>query len=142
MALTLNSLLSLSIIISKWTSPIPEIKVCAVSLSTATLKVGSSSLNLFIPLANWSWSPLETGSIETETTGSGNSIDSKTTSPFSDNVCPVWVFFKPITATISPALTSWSSSLLLACICKILEIRSFLPVLELIQKEPFFKDPE
>ena len=92
----------------------PDITVWPVSLSTFTLKVGSSSLSLFIPLASWSWSPFETGSIETETTGSGNSIDSKVTSPFSDKVCPVLTSFRPITATISPA----------------------------IQNEPFFKEPE
>ena len=142
LAFTLNSLFKRSIIISRWTSPIPEITVWPVSLSTFTLKVGSSSLNLFIPFANWSWSPLETGSIDTETTGSGNSMDSKVTSPFSDKVCPVLTSFNPITATISPALASSNSSLLLACIWRILETLCFSPVFESIQKEPFFKEPE
>ena len=59
-------------------------------------------------------------------TGSGKDIFSKIIGFFkSHKVSPVVTSFKPITAAISPALTSEISSLLLACICNILPTLSF-----------------
>ena len=48
----------------------------------------------------------------------------------SHNVSPVVTSFKPTNATISPALASLISSLLLACMSNILPILSFFPEVE------------
>ena len=98
-----------------------------VSSSLLTVNVGSSSASLDKALANFSSSAFDFGSIATEITGSGNSIDSKITGfASSQSVSPVPVFFKPTTAAISPALTSLISSLLFECILTIREILSLL----------------
>ena len=62
--------------ISRWSSPMPEIRVWAVSSSVRTRKVGSSSESRWSPVDSLSWSAFVFGSIATEITGSGNSIDS------------------------------------------------------------------
>ena len=62
--------------ISRCSSPIPEMSVCPVSSSVRTRKVGSSSASRWRPAPSLSWSPFVFGSIATEITGSGNVIDS------------------------------------------------------------------
>ena len=64
-----------------------------------------------------SWSPLVRGSIATLMTGAGNVIDSRITClAWSHRVSPVVVSFRPITATICPAIADGRSSRLFACI--------------------------
>jgi hypothetical protein len=58
------------------------------------------------------------GSMATEMTGSGKLIDSSTIGASEPaSVSPVVVCFRPMTAQMSPALTSLMSSRELACIC-------------------------
>ena len=64
--------------ISRCSSPMPEMSVCPVSSSAATRKVGSSSARRARPAESLSWSPFVFGSIATEITGSGKVIDSST----------------------------------------------------------------
>ena len=91
--------------------------VCPVSSSVLTWKVGSSSASRWIAMPSLSWSPLVLGSIATLMTGAGNVIDSRITGlARSHSVSPVEVSFRPITATICPAMADGRSSRLLACI--------------------------
>ena len=128
----MNSLNNLSTIISKCNSPIPDIIVCPVSSSVLTLKVGSSSANFWSAIPIFSWAAFDLGSIATDITGSGNSIDSSIIGwAGSHKVSPVVVSFNPTAAAISPAYTSVISSLVLACIWRIRPILSLLPLVEL-----------
>ena len=143
LASTLNSLTIRSVSISKCSSPIPDITVCPVSSSYWTRKVGSSSDNLTKASDNLSWSALAFGSIATETTGSGNSIFSRSMGfSRSQNVSPVEVSFKPTAAAISPANTSSTSSLWSACILTIRPNLSRSPVTVLRTLEPDLALPE
>ena len=91
--------------------------VCPDSSSDVTLNDGSSLANLPKASPIFSWSALVFGSTAISITGSGNSIgSSKTGLSSSAKVWPVIVYFKPASATISPALASLISSLELACI--------------------------
>ncbi len=132
LASTLNSLLSLSTIISRWSSPIPEIMVWPVSSSYLTLNDGSSAASLLSEIPSFSWSDLVFGSMAIDITGSGNLRLSSMILFFSShNVSPVAVLFSPTAAAISPATTSVTSSLLLACILSSLPILSLLSLDEL-----------
>ncbi len=120
----------------------PEIKVCPVSSSDLTLNVGSSSDNFIKASPNLSWSALVLGSIAIWITGSGNTIFSnKTLSSSVQRVSPVFVFFNPTIAAISPALISSKSSLLSACIKRILPTLSFLSETALYIYDPAFNFP-
>ena len=95
----------------------PAMIVCPVSSSVRTWKVGSSSASRWMAVPSLSWSPLVRGSIATLITGAGNVIDSRITGlAGSLSVSPVVVSFRPITATIWPAIAVGRSSRLLACI--------------------------
>ena len=90
--------------ISRCSSPMPEMIVWPVSSSVRTRKVGSSSVSRCRPAPSLSWSPFVFGSIATEITGSGNSIVSSRIGAVSiASVSPVDVFFRPTMAAISPA---------------------------------------
>ena len=143
LASTLNSLFILSTMISRCSSPIPFIIVCPDSSSDVTLNEGSSFANLPNASPIFSWSALVFGSTAISMTGSGNSIGSKRT-PFSlsHNVCPVIVFLRPASATISPALASFISSLELACINSILPTLSSFSFDELYTAVPVLIVPE
>ena len=104
----------------------PEIIVWPDSSSVFTLNDGSSFANFWRPMPIFDSSSVDFGSTATDITGAGNSIFSRVITLFkSDNVSPVVTFFKPTAAAISPALTSFISSLVFECICKILPILSF-----------------
>ncbi len=82
----------------------PDMMVWPVSSSTVTLKVGSSWASLARACESFSWSALVLGSIATDITGAGNTIDSKSTGALrSQRVSPVRVFLRPTAATMSPA---------------------------------------
>ena len=88
---------------SRWSSPIPEITVCPVSSSNFTTNVGSSSASLARPVPSLSWSAFVFGSTATEMTGVGKLMDSRTTWwSGSQIVSPVVACFRPTTATMSP----------------------------------------
>ena len=115
----------------------PEMSVCPVSSSVRTRKVGSSSVSRWRPAPSLSWSPFVFGSIATEITGSGNSIDSRRIGAVSmASVSPVEVFLSPTMAAISPAPMSSRSSRELACIWRMRPIRSVLPVVTLRTRSP------
>ena len=114
--------------ISRCSSPIPEILVWPVSLSVSTLKVGSSCMSLARPLPSFSWSLFVFGSTASAMTGAGNWIDSRTTGcSGSQIVSPVVTLRRPTAAAMSPAQTSLISSRLLACIFRRRPMRSFWP---------------
>jgi hypothetical protein len=76
----------------------------------------------------FSWSALVLGSTACEITGSGNTIFSSVTmDDGSHSVSPVVTSFRPTQAAMSPAGSRRLSSRLLACICTIRPMRSFLP---------------
>ena len=103
--------------ISRCSSPIPEMSVCPVSSSDWTRKVGSSSARRWSAVASLSWSPFVLGSTATAITGSGKVIDSSTIGAVSvASVSPVVVCLRPTMAAISPAPISWRSSRWFACI--------------------------
>ena len=107
------------------------------------MKVGSSSANLAKANPIFSWPAFVFGSIATDITGSGNSIDSSMIGALSSHkVSPVVVFFNPMIAPNSPASNDSTSSLVLECILTSLPILSFLPFVELRTYEPLFITPE
>ena len=117
--------------------------VWLVSLSTLTLKVGSSSDSLTSAFVSLSWSDLLLGSIATETTGSGKMIvSSMTGSDSSQMVSPVKVFLRPTAAAMLPELTDSFSSRRLACMIKTLPNRSLMPLVELYTYDPDLTSPE
>ena len=121
----------------------PAMMVWPVSSSDRTWKVGSSSASRWIAVPSFSWSALLFGSIATEMTGAGNVIDSRITGlALSQSVSPVVVSFRPITATIMPAMAVGRSSRLLACIWKILPMRSLRPLVLLSTDVPVSSVPE
>src|SRR6185437_2082599 len=73
-ASTLNSRCMRSTMISRCSSPMPEMIVWPVSASECTRKVGSSSASFWSAMPNLSWSALVLGSIATSITGAGNFI--------------------------------------------------------------------
>jgi len=84
-----------------------------------------------------SWSPFVFGSIATEMTGSGKSIDSSRIGAVSvASVSPVVVDFSPTVAAISPATICSRSSRWFACICRMRPTRSVLPVVVLRTRSP------
>lgn len=64
-ASTLNSLFMRSTMISRWSSPIPSITVCPVSMSRENRKDGSSAASLAKAVDIFSWSALVLGSTAT-----------------------------------------------------------------------------
>ena len=67
-----------------------------VCWSVLTRKVGSSAISFCRPEPSFSWSALVFGSIASEMTGSGKSIDSSTTGFFSSQiVSPVPTLLRP-----------------------------------------------
>ena len=72
--------------------------------SVLTRNVGSSAISFCKPMPSFSWSALVFGSIASEMTGSGKSIDSSTIGCFSSQiVSPVETLFRPTAAAMSPA---------------------------------------
>ncbi len=129
--------------ISRCSSPIPEMSVCPVSSSVRTRKVGSSSDRRWRPLPSLSWSPFVFGSTATEITGSGKVIDSSTIGAVSiASVSPVVVCLSPTPAAISPAPMLSRSSRWFACIWRMRPIRSVLPVVVLRTRSPALIWPE
>ncbi len=76
-ASTLNSRIMRSTMISRCSSPIPEMIVCDVSASVCTRNVGSSSASFCSAIASLSWSAFVFGSMATSITGFGNFIASR-----------------------------------------------------------------
>jgi len=110
--------------ISRCSSPMPEMMVWPVSSSTFTRKVGSSAMSLPSAPLILSMSAWVFGSMATLMTGAGNSIaSSRTGSSRSQMVSPVLTFFRPTAAAMSPAQISGISSRLLACILRSRPIR-------------------
>ena len=90
--------------ISRCSSPMPEMTVWPVSGSDFTRKVGSSAISLARPWPSFSWSALVLGSMASEMTGCGKSIASSSTGCFSSQiVSPVVTLFRPTAAAMSPA---------------------------------------
>ena len=82
----------------------PAITIWLVCSSVLTRNVGSSPISLARPTPSFSWSLLVFGSIASEMTGSGKSIDSSTIGCFSSqSVSPVVTCFRPTAAAMSPA---------------------------------------
>ena len=101
-----------------------------VSSSPLTRKDGSSLASLFRAAERASRSALVLGSMATSMTGSGMFRDSRMIWRFSSqSVSPVEAFFRPTSATMSPAPAHLMSTRLLACICRMRPMRSRLPVL-------------
>ena len=76
--------------ISRCSSPMPGMTTWPVCSSVCTRKVGSSVISLAMPCPSFSWSALVFGSMASEITGSGKSIDSSRTGFFSSlSVSPV-----------------------------------------------------
>jgi len=137
------SRLNLSTLISRCNSPIPLMIVCPVSSSTLTINVGSSAASLLRQSANLSKSSWVFGSIARLITGSGKWMFSNTIGwSIEHKVSPVRISLNPTNAPISPASMNSSGFCLLACICIILEIRSFFPVLLLRTWTPDLTLPE
>jgi len=139
-ASTLNSLSSLSTIISRCNSPMPAITVWPVSLSVPILKVGSSSAILFKARESLSWSAFVLGSIAIEITGSGKLIDSYFIGLVGVHiVSPVLIFFNPRLQQCHRYKLLRSPTRLFACISRILEILSLLSVVVLKYLGPHLK---
>ena len=68
--------------ISRCSSPMPAMIVWPVSVSVRTRNVGSSSASLASDEPSFSWSALVFGSMAMSMTGSGNTIDSRSTGCF------------------------------------------------------------
>ena len=129
---TLNSRFRRSIIISKWSSPIPLITVWPVSSSVLTVKVGSSSANFCKPRLSLSISFWVLGSTAIPITGSGKSMASSTIGASSaQSVSPVRISLKPTPAPISPQPITSLGFCLLECIWNKRDTRSFFPEREL-----------
>ena len=76
--------------ISRCSSPIPEMMVCPVSASVLTRNDGSSMASFASACPILSWLACVFGSMAIEMTGAGNSISSSTTGCFSSqSVSPV-----------------------------------------------------
>ena len=128
---------------SRCSSPIPEMTVCPVSSSNRTTNVGSSSASFASPAPSLSWSAFVLGSTATEMTGVGKLIDSSTTwSSGSQIVSPVVACFRPTTATMSPVYAAALSSRWFACICRMRPMRSLRSFVEFITCEPLWSTPE
>mmetsp|Transcript_20431 Transcript_20431/g.60309 ORF Transcript_20431/g.60309 Transcript_20431/m.60309 type:complete len:209 (-) Transcript_20431:1127-1753(-) len=142
-ASTRNSRLRRSTMISRWSSPIPEMTVCPDSSSRLKRKEGSSCASLMSASVIFSMSPLVLGSTATEMTGSGNSIFSRITGlDGSQSVSPVVVSLQPTRAMMSPA-KAWSMSVRsLAFISSMRPMRSFLFLTELSTVSPLLSTPE
>ena len=118
--------------ISRCSSPIPEMIVWPVSASVRTRNDGSSMASFCSASASLSWLACVFGSMAIEMTGSGNSMSSSTTGDFSsESVSPVAVTRRPTAAAMLPQVTSLTSSRLLACICRRRPMRSRLPFVAL-----------
>jgi hypothetical protein len=143
LASTLNSRFRRSTMISRWSSPIPEMIVWPVSSSVVTRNVGSSSARRASPLPSLSWSAFDFGSTATAITGSGNVIDSSTIGADSTaSVSPVVVDLSPTPAAMSPAPISSRSSRWFACIWRMRPMRSVLPVVVFRTRSPALTVPE
>ena len=69
-----------------------------------TRKVGSSVISFCMPWPSFSWSAFVFGSMASEMTGSGKTIDSSTIGCFSSqSVSPVVTLLRPTAAAMSPA---------------------------------------
>jgi len=111
--------------ISRWSSPIPEISVCPVSRSTLTLKEGSSLWILSRATPIFSSSAFVFGSMAMAMTGSGKlRVSSTIRLSGLQSVSPVVVDERPTAATMSPVRASLMSSRLLACILRMRPMRS------------------
>ena len=118
-----------STMMSRCSSPMPEMIVCPDSSSVCTRNDGSSFASFCSAMPIFSWSALVFGSTATEITGSGNSMRSSVMTLFgSHSVSPVVTSFRPTAAAMSPARTSLISSRSFECICRMRPMRSFLPL--------------
>ena len=114
---TLNSRRKRSTIMSKCSSPIPEIMVWPEASSVRTVNVGSSSASFANDIPNLSTSALVLGSTAIPITGSGKSMDSNTIGYFSSvMVSPVLMSLNPTAAPMSPASMKSMAFCLLECI--------------------------
>ena len=129
--------------ISRCSSPMPEMTVCPVSSSVRTRKVGSSSDSRVRACPSFSWSCLVLGSIARPMTGSGNVICSRITgSAGSVSVSPVVVDLRPTAATMSPAVTLSTSSRWFACIIRRRPTRSLRSLVAFMTAAPVEIVPE
>ena len=142
-AFTPNSRSIRSVKISKWSSPMPEMIRCPVSLSIPTVNVGSSSINFWSVSSSASASLARSGSIAIEMTGGGKSMEaSRIGCAGAVNVSPVFVCFIPTSATMSPAKAVSHTASLFACIWRMRFTRSRFPVLTFKTTSPRVSVPE
>ena len=126
LASTLNSRRMRSTMISRCSSPMPLMMVCADSSSVDTRNDGSSFARRCSARLIFSWSACVFGSTATEMTGTGMFIFSSVmTFSRSQIVSPVYTSLRPTAAAMSPACTSLISLRSLACICSRRPMRSF-----------------
>ena len=82
----------------------PAMTTWPVCSSVFTRKVGSSCISFCRPTPSFSWSTFVFGSMASEMTGSGKSIDSRMIGFFSSHsVSPVVIDLRPTAAAMSPA---------------------------------------
>ena len=82
----------------------PAMTTWPVCSSVVTRNVGSSAMSFDMPCPSFSWSALVLGSMASEITGSGKSIDSRRIGFFSSlSVSPVVTDLRPTAAAMSPA---------------------------------------
>ena len=121
--------------ISRWSSPIPEMMVWPVSGSVLTLNDGSSIASFCSARPSLSWLACVFGSIAMAMTGAGKSITSSTTGAFSSHrVSPVVVTRRPAAAAMFPQVTSLTSSRLFACMLRRRPIRSRFPLTRVVDR--------
>ena len=94
-----------STMISRWSSPCPQMSVCPESASWRTRKLGSSRTSRPSASSSVAWSAAVLGSTARKMTGSGICMPASTTrslSSASTSVSPVPVNLRPTAAAMSP----------------------------------------
>ena len=137
-ASTLNSRFMRSTMISRCSSPMPEMIVCPVSASECTRNVGSSSASFCQRDAQLVLVGLGLRldrDVDHRRPGT-SSPRARSDASSSHSVSPVRVSLRPITAAMSPARTSSISSRLLACICSSRPTRSRLSLRRVVDVRP------
>ncbi|MCY1371963.1 hypothetical protein D9M69_591340 [compost metagenome] len=110
----------------------PAMMVWPDSSSVLTRNEGSSAARRCRAMPIFSWSALVLGSTACAITGSGKTMrSSMMMASGSHRVSPVVTSLRPTQAAMSPARISSTSWRLLACICTIRPMRSFLPLMGL-----------
>ena len=129
--------------ISRWSSPIPEIRVWPVSWSVRTRKVGSSSDRRQQAPCELVLVALRLRLDRDRDDRLGVSIDSSLIGAVSTaSSRRVDVFFRPTSAAISPAPISALLAMVSACICRMRLIRSVRPVAVFSTLSPPWTRPE